>query len=144
KGKSETATALKIASEFIYESMLVSAYDIYYGYLPLGKRFEIYPQITFLDSGGYETSDYFDFSSSFKHQINPKKWTIEMLAEVYTKWSDLHPAVLVNFDHVDRRISIKQQIGEARKFFSDFPKHLHCILLKPETKKQNYLPLKAV
>src|SRR5688500_5201088 len=68
-GISETATALKITSESIYESMLISAYDIHYGYIPLGEISGAFPQITFVDSGGYETSDSFDLSTTFKHPI---------------------------------------------------------------------------
>ena len=58
-GKSELYNIMVFAREFIYETQLLSAYDIYYGHML--DLMDINPtQLTIIDSGGYETSNNFD------------------------------------------------------------------------------------
>ena len=140
-GKSESASALTVASQFITESMLISAYDLFYKYLPTGDRLDVYPQLTFVDSGGYETSDSYDLSAALKHPIKPEEWTEKELLQVYSDWDPISAAVFVSYDHPDRRIDIPTQVADARKLFQRFQDQLHCLLIKPETQGQQYIQL---
>src|SRR5262245_60637708 len=97
---SEASMALKIASEFLTESMLVSAFDIHHKYLPSPKEFNVVPQITFVDSGRYETSEVYDFSAVSRNPVSvDTDWREEKLIEVLDQWPERFPAVFVNFDH---------------------------------------------
>ncbi|HEY0377233.1 MAG TPA: hypothetical protein VGC87_09770 [Pyrinomonadaceae bacterium] len=144
KGQSEIKEILDVTDEALHESMLISAYDIYHGYIPPLGKLKCVPQITFLDSGGYETSDQHDFSAVFRHTVPAEPWDAEKLASVYEDIPDHIPAVLVSFDHGSVRMPLKTQIENARRLFKKYPKHLHNILLKPEKKSQRYIQMSSV
>ena len=65
-GASEVRRILSIAEEYLTESMLVSAYDIYHDHV--GLPMSALTNIVLVDSGGYETSDLHDLS---RPTINP-------------------------------------------------------------------------
>lgn len=139
KFKSEVCQAIMIAKEMLVESQLISAYDIYYEYLFKPKDF-ISTQITFIDSGGYETSSSFDFSETKRSNNHHENWNIENLNEVLKKWPfERFPAVIVNFDNESHRKSIIDQINEATNFFSIHRGYMHDFLIKPETEKAKYI-----
>jgi hypothetical protein len=142
KGKSELDDIFFVASEYITDSMLISAYDIYYKNITKYK-FSI-SDITIVDSGGYEISDFNDLSTVILSTNSKKEWSEDKLTEVYKSIPDDYPVVLVNYDHPDKRIQIKRQIEDARKFFRTLPNHLHTILIKPETKRQKYVQIESV
>jgi len=131
-GKSEIKNIYSATLDYITDSMLISAYDIHYGYIkkPNYKTAEI----TIVDSGGYEASDENDLSTITFSNNNKKEWTEEMLFKVYQKIPSNCPIILVNYDHPKKRKNIKKQINEAKIFFSNFPHHLHTILIKSEKK----------
>lgn len=113
-GLSEVNEPLKTATEILTESMLVSAYDLFHGYLIV----EEYPtELVFVDSGGYETGDSHDFSAVWRHNHEVKQWTEEELHEVLSGFPDHIDTVIVNFDHGALRRPVKEQI-EAAKLFS--------------------------
>ena len=143
-GESEITIALEITSEVLYESMLVSAYDIFHEHIPKPENLKGLPEIVFLDSGGYETSDEHELSSVFRHAVPIKEWNESKLKVVFDSWPAHIPAVFVNFDHGSVRKSLKSQIDSARKLLKKYPKHLHDLILKPETKDQAYIQLPSV
>lgn len=143
-GESEITIALEITSEVLYESMLISAYDLFHEHIPKPENLKGLPEIIFLDSGGYETSDEHELSSVFRHAVPIKDWDESKLKSVFDSWPPHIPAVFVNFDHGSVRKSLKSQIESARKLLKKYPKHLHDIILKPETKDQAYLQLPSV
>jgi len=138
-GRSEAASYLKLAAQVLEESLLVSAYDIYYKYLPTIGRFPCRIRLLFLDSGGYETSEDHDFSAVLKHDCTIKQWDESKLREVYQKCPKRQPMVLVSYDHGNQRIGLKQQIENAHRLFSKFPDHLHEFIIKPEKNWKGYL-----
>jgi hypothetical protein len=144
KGQSEIREILDVTAEALHESMLISAYDIHHGHIPPFGKLKSVPQITFIDSGGYETSDEHDFSAVFRHTAPAEPWDPDKLEEVYKTIPDHIPAVLVSFDHGSVRTPVKNQIKQARRLFKKYPKHLHNILLKPETKRQNYIQMSSI
>lgn len=133
---SEVTDALKTTSEYLTESMLISAYDLYYNHIHI----EAYPtEIVFVDSGGYETADAHDLSAVWRHTCPIKDWTLEFLQSELDRWPEHVPAAFVNYDHGILRRPIIEQIEDARKLFSRYPNQLHDFLLKPETMAQQYL-----
>jgi hypothetical protein len=132
---------IKWASEFIDASTLVSAYDIAYKKIIPPFTF---PSLIFLDSGGYEASKDSDLSELGEREHLPKLWTQAMHEEQLAKWHSNIPTVFISYDHPKERLSVQKQIERARKMASSRTDVLREILLKPETKGQNFLQIKNI
>lgn len=121
---SEAFDLIKTTSDALTESALVSAYDLNYYYPPTKKFREIgfSPQLTFVDSGGYETLEDFDFSEAYKHPAKIKKWNLDMYENVLNSWPEYLPAVYVTYDHgSEKRVSLRNQIIRAEKILKKHP-----------------------
>jgi hypothetical protein len=138
-GKSEAGQLLRVASEYLTDSMLLSAYDLYHKHLVRPKS--ILTAITFVDSGGYETSEFRDLSTVFAHTSSPKDWNQEMLQEVYADWPDHIPAVFLGFDRIG---PIRKQIESAHRLLRRYPNQMHALLLKPRSKSSTRLPIAEI
>lgn len=144
KYKSEVCKAIQIAKEMLFESQLVSAYDIYYDYL-LKPSELISTELTFIDSGGYETSCSFDFSETRRGNNNHEEWNIEFLESVLSSWpQERFSTVIVSFDDERHRKPLLNQIKEAKDFFSKHTECMHDFLIKPETKTSAYIKIENV
>jgi hypothetical protein len=53
-GKPWVSRGLEMTAEWLTETMLISAYDIHYGHIPAPTALPCTPELTFVDSGGYE------------------------------------------------------------------------------------------
>jgi len=137
-GKSEIRTALKFAIEFITRTYLVSAYDLHFKHIPNPIDLP-QPEIIFLDSGGYEVSWSHDYSAVFQTPPYDESWSESMHQSVLDEWPDEIPAIIVSYDHPDKREKLHDQIARARKLFRSYPNQLHLFLLKPETENQKTL-----
>lgn len=138
-GKSEIGEILAAAGEFLTEAFLISAYDIYYEHLPSPSEMPFTPELVFVDSGGYEISTDYDYSSVMVPLQQSECWTCERLESVYENWPDQIPAILVSFDHPEERKPFAEQVADARRLFRARSQHLTLLLLKPETKEQKTL-----
>ena len=138
-GKSEIGEILKLASEFLTDVFLISAYDIFYEHLPHLPDLSHTPEMIFVDSGGYEISTDRDYFSVIDPLPHAEPWTIEDLKSVFDNWPEHLPAVFVSFDCPDDRKPFSAQVAAARKLFRKCNKHLKLLLLKPETKTQTTL-----
>ena len=78
---SEAIDALEFSKEFLTESLLISAYDMYHQHIPFVEE-NICTEITFLDSGGYESGNTYDLSTISKFNYDLKNWDVEKLKEV--------------------------------------------------------------
>lgn len=143
-GLSEVTDALRTTAEVLTECMLVSAYDIFHEHIPAPDQFPCITEITFVDSGGYETADGYDFSAVLRYPYPTENWDEPSLRSVLDSWPDHIPAVFVNFDCGSLRRPLKDQIAAARELFAPYPQHLHAIILKPETHEQRYLEIPSL
>ncbi len=139
EGNSEITKIIGAASEWLTESMLISAFDMYYGYIP--KEFSSVTELVFIDSGGYETSENYDFSTVSTTPLSTHNWDEGLLRNLYDSLPSEIPKVLVNYDN---KKAIQEQIENAREFFISYPQSLHTILLKPETEENHYINLPSV
>lgn len=139
KNESEVTAAFKMAQEYLYESLLMSAYDIFYEHIPKQDRTPV--DITFVDSGGYETADMHDSSSGYTYPWPRKDWDEERLQSVYDSWSDAVPAVFVSYDHGCVRKPLKEQLESAKELFARYPDQLNDLILKPERDTQTQIQL---
>ncbi|MGK3985113.1 hypothetical protein WME99_18840 [Sorangium sp. So ce136] len=138
-GKPWVARALETTSEWLTDMMLISAYDIHYGYIPDPTALACTPELTIVDSGGYEVSFDDDLSAVTVRDHEPRAWSPEQLAGVLDKWPQRFAAMFVSYDHPKRRLVLADQVAEAKRLFARYPQQLHSLLLKPETREQEYL-----
>jgi hypothetical protein len=133
---SDVTVYLVNALRIITDSMLVSAYDIFHGHIPIPYKNSI-PEIIFLDSGGYEVGDTYDYSTIIRSTVVANEWNMEHYREVLETWPDNVPAVFVGFDHQGE--SVEKQIELAKELFSKFRgKQLCSILIKPVSNEKTF------
>ena len=142
-GKSEICEPMKTCREFLEESLLISAYDLYYDYILNPEDFVSTP-IVFIDSGGYEISDSYDFSAVKKYGVEENEWTEELLVETINDWPKQYDSVIVNYDHHKNRVPLVKQITRAKKFFNKFPTTIHDFLIKPPSETRTYIKIDEI
>lgn len=138
-GKSWVARALETTSEWLTDTMLISAYDIFHKCIPSPTKLKCTPELTLLDSGGYEAGLDEDLSAAVIRQHRPKAWSPSNLKTVLDAWPNRFAAIFVSYDHPARRRSLAIQIREAKDLFDRYPDQMHSFLLKPQGKKQQHL-----
>lgn len=140
KDVSEVAVAFQVTKEFLTESLLISAYDIFHKHIPF-READICTDITIIDSGGYETSEVYDFSTTAKYGYPIKDWDKDRLKSVLAGWPKHKAAIIVSYDHGTERVSLQSQIDGALDFFRNYPDFLNSFLIKPETNNQAYIQI---
>lgn len=138
-GKSEVRDLLEFALEWLTDSMLVSAYDIHHGHVPKPEDMPKAPELTVVDSGGYEARIEHDLSTSVHNPHAPKVWSEALLDGVLASWPKRFAAAFVTYDDATERHPFAEQIESGRAFVARYPGQLHTLLLKPETDTQKYL-----
>jgi hypothetical protein len=141
---SDLYDVMLVCKELLHESLLVSAYDLHYQLIPKPHDFHC-TEIVFIDSGGYETSNSYDFSgvNETNHEIND--WTETDLANTLNNWPEEYPAIIVNFDHGKVRLPFSEQVANAKAFFENYGENkLTNFLIKPETKEQSSIPIESI
>ena len=142
ESESELNKLYEVASEYITESMLISAFDISYKNIK-DINYDI-AEITFIDSGGYEVANSYDLSTVYMADTAKKEWSEIKLRNVYKDIPDNYTIVLVNYDHPDKRVILEKQIEDADIFFNDYPYHLHTLLIKPEDCDKSNINIESV
>lgn len=137
---SECFEIMMVGAGFIEESLLVSAYDLFYELVPNPAAFKS-ARINFIDSGGYETSQVYDLSGINKFYREVKPWDANRFKDVLSKWPKDMSGIMVSFDHIDIRISIEEQVNNARKLFHENNSFMSDFLIKPETKAQDFIQI---
>jgi hypothetical protein len=138
-GTSEVRDLMVFASEWLTDTMLVSAYDIHHGHVPRPAEWTSAPELTVIDSGGYETRVEHDLSTSVHSPHAPQDWNEELLRAVLDAWPAHIAATVVSYDHPTERQAFGAQVEAATTLFARYPGQRHTILLKPETDGQKSL-----
>ena len=134
---------LKASEEFVAGPLLVSAYDIHYH--KITPPFDFGSGVIFLDSGGYEVSRQLDLSEVEDQSDAPRlPWSEERYGEVLAVWKSRLPTVIVSYDHPRERRSIAEQIKKAADLAKGRKDILRELLIKPETREQNYVQFDSV
>jgi hypothetical protein len=137
---SECFDVMMVGKGFIEESLLVSAYDLYYDLIPKPTEFKS-AKINIIDSGGYETSQIYDLSGINKYNHEVKPWDQDKLRKVLSKWPKSMNGIIVSYDHGEERYSIDEQVENAQNLFHKHKHLMNDFLIKPETKDQHYFQL---
>lgn len=120
---SDNYSLLQALDVRVSRSYLVSAYDIYYGYMPQNPSDWPETEYLFIDSGGYEISDSFDFSEGKKFNYRVLPWDKDKMKEIYCRVVDCPKfrntsIILSSYDTTG---SIEFQLAEALSLAKDFP-----------------------
>lgn len=142
KGFPDVAGIVELMSEFITGGVLVSAYDVHHR--KLSARKITFPELVFLDSGGYELRAEHDFSEPYGKKHKPKKWNEELHRDVLSRWPRRIPTIAVSYDTPERTSHIKSQIKNARTLQEKFPDLPVEILIKPEKLSDEYVPMETL
>ena len=121
--------------EFVTGPLLVSAYDVNFSKKKFPKV--TFPDLIFLDSGGYECNIDQYISDIGMYNPNPKKWTHSLYKKTLEGWNTDIPTVFISFDHPKVRKPLEEQISDANKLLSNKKDYLKELLVKPETKKSH-------
>lgn len=143
-GKREISEANQImatSSQVITETALVSAFDYAQGFIPEPENLTLNVELMFVDSGGYETSNYYDLSELFEAPSYKHNWNKLNHLESLKKWPEHSPAVFISFD---QNIEFAKQIEDAQKLSANFPNQLSSFLIKPEKPGNKNIPLKSI
>lgn len=130
---SDNYELLQVLDVRVSNSYLVSAYDIFYGYMPKDPNDWPYTDYLFIDSGGYEISDAYDLSERNKFNYNIFAWDIDKMKQVYhtvtscPKFSGT-TIVLSSYDLIG---TFKEQLDSALKLTKEFPDSLVNFIIKP-------------
>jgi len=120
---------LKFTKEFITEPILISAYDVYY---KRSIKDITFPEMIFLDSGGYECIKDLCYSQVYYSKDNPKKWNIKLYSKVLDSWPRKISTIAISYDYFRKKRTITEQINKAKNFFKKRTYFSSDILLKPE------------
>ena len=143
KHVSEATAALKVSTEFLTDCLLVSAYDLYHKHIPYKEEY-ICTEITFIDSGGYETSDSYDLSAPVKYSYPVKKWAQDKYEIILDQWPKQKAGIMVSYDHGSARHTLDEQIAAAKSIFAKYPCFLNDFLIKPESEKSLFVDVKKI
>lgn len=130
---SDNYDLLQIMNVRVSNSYLVSAYDIFYGYMPQNPNEWPNTDYLFIDSGGYETSDAYDLSERNKFNYKVHAWDIDKMKQVYhavtscSKFSD-STIVLSGYDFLG---PFEDQLNSILKLAKEFPNALVNFIIKP-------------
>jgi hypothetical protein len=140
KGFPEVETILQFSEEFLTETLLVSAYDIFYKKIPNKIT---YVPVVFLDSGGYECGKDVEFSDLGVIPHSTQPWDQEKHITIVEGWDTAVPTVLISYDHPKNHLTIEEQILRANALFKG-RQVIRELLIKPETKDQQYIQFDSV
>lgn len=130
---SEVYPILQRTSEALTDTVLLSAFDLKY-YLPSAQELaqSLSPEFIFIDSGGYETSESYDFSDIYQHPVHGGDWSEAAHREVLATIPPGFSTVIVSYDNSNEpKLTLQKQAQRAKALFADFPKSLSNFLIKP-------------
>lgn len=145
--KSEVVELIKLTSEALYETVLVSAFDLKYylgSAINVRRNLKLFPDFLFIDSGGYETIEDYDLNEVYRFPIKSREWNLHLHEEELKKFQTT-PLVIISYDNgQERRMSLRNQIERAKKLFMKFPDQLNDFLIKPSQKHDTHLNIEEV
>jgi hypothetical protein len=139
KESSAVQEAFDLSSEWLTETMLVSAYDIAHKHISQPEDLIVTPDLIIVDSGGYEMRFDHDMSTAVHWPHQPLPWDEARYQTVLDNWPERLSASFVSFDDPSKKVPLVAQIDSATNLFARHSNQLHTFLLKPETEEQRDL-----
>jgi len=82
---SDNYSLLTALSGNLYNSYLLSAYDVYYGLMPQNPYEWPQTEYLFIDSGGYEINQSYETTERNKFNYHAEDWTSEKMEAIYKR-----------------------------------------------------------
>ena len=122
--------------------LLISSYDLFY----MKKDFPTisFPELIFLDSGGYEAGKEKEIADIGLYKPNAKEWSRDLHKNAIDGWSNDIPTVLISYDHPKERKPISDQAQQAKELFQNNHQFLKEFLIKPRSQDSNFIDLKEL
>lgn len=130
----------RASEEFVTGPVLISAYDVARG--RVSPPFDFAPFV-FLDSGGYEISGDLDLSDVSGDTSSRTDWSPEDHSAAIAAWDPRVPCIAVSYDSPTLRRPVHEQIENAAKMIVG-PGMGRELLLKPETRSQNFIDVESL
>ena len=130
---SDNYDLLQVLGVRVSNSYLLSAYDIFHGFMPQDPNDWPYTDYLFIDSGGYEISDTYDLSERNKFNYNVLAWDMDKMKHVYrtvTSCVKFSSATIV-LSSYDLMAPFKEQLDAAIKLAQNFPDAMVNFIIKP-------------
>lgn len=132
KYQSDNYSLLQALDVRVSKSYLISAYDIYYDYMPQDPNDWPETEYLFIDSGGYEIGDSFDLSerNKFNYQVLP--WDRDKMKEIYCRVVDCpkFKNTSIILSSYDTTGSVELQLAEALSLVKEFPNAVIDFIVK--------------
>src|SRR5208337_751024 len=141
KGFPQARQIMNLMAEFITSPILISSYDVHYRLIP---RKITFPQLLFLDSGGYEARIEHDLSETYGKLHKPKPWNQQLHERVLKNWVSKWPTIAVSFDSPAKFLHLSNQIAVAAELQKKYPDLLWELLVKPESSKNPFIPFEKL
>ncbi|KGK98225.1 hypothetical protein LI82_10930 [Methanococcoides methylutens] len=137
----DISNTIRLLSEVVTGPFLISSYDTHYC-----KNFPKieFPNLIFLDSGGYECTVDNDVSEMGLYKPEACSWDEQTHLESITNWESEIPTVIISYDHPSKRENLESQIENAKKLFQLKDHFLKELLIKPESSNENTVNINNV
>lgn len=124
------------ATELYFDiPFLISAYDLYYRHIELPQHSS---NLLFIDSGGYECSNFRDISDINNYNVIYKEWDIEKHTRTINEIIKQNKSiVIISYDNYNENLNIIEQVKRAELQFKQYPTVVKEFLLKPEPSKNH-------
>jgi len=128
--------SLEVIREIVKGPLLLSLYDVFYA-SPNLKEIS-FPDLIFLDSGGYECAKDCVVTEYGFYRPDPQIWNYNFYLAAMEKWKQIQkdqeqiPTIIVSYDHPLEKMPIQVQITKAKETFDTQENVLKEILIKPE------------
>ena len=131
---------LETIPSYVTGPLLISSYDLLY----LNREFPdiSFPELIFLDSGGYEVAKEKEIADIGLYKPNAKEWNRELHKNAIDLWPNEIPTVLISYDVPNERKPIIEQVQLARELFQNNPQFLKEFLIKPRSHDSKFIDLK--
>lgn len=137
----DPSETIELLSDIVTGPFLISSYDFFYK-----ENFPsiTFPELIFLDSGGYECSVDSDVSEIGLYKPESHLWNEKIHLESLTKWNSEIPTVIISYDCPSKRERLDKQIDDAKNLFHWKDDCVKELLLKPETSSQHRVNINNV
>jgi hypothetical protein len=132
---------IEMVSETITGPLLISAYDMHHtDDFPTIS----FPNLIFIDSGGYECAKNNEISELGLYRPDPYEWNRDLYSQIIGNLEISPPKVVISYDHPLERASIEEQVRQARESFRNREGIIKELLIKPESVESNGIEIKAL
>ena len=132
---------IEMISETVTGPLLISAYDMKYidSFPPIH-----FSNLIFVDSGGYECAKNDEISEMGLYRPDPNEWNRDFYSQIIKSLDISPPKVVISYDHPSERVSIEEQIRQARDSFREKEDIIRELLIKPVSTGANKIDVRGL